>query len=163
MAIMSLATFVELLGDGRRVLFGNGGPNLVFSDLDGNFGNAPANHFGTVSCVAVSPDGKRVLSGGTDWQLRQWDLTSWQDVGHFAGHTDGVLAATYLTGGERALSVGSDRSVWRWEAKAGKGGAPLVPGWRAGTSSPAPRRPRSPRTAASSPLSATTPGPATAR
>jgi WD40 repeat protein len=72
------------------------------------------NHFQPVLCLAVSGDGKRLLSGGADSKIRQMDLATLKELRRLAGHTLPVLAVTFGADGHSALSVGADRSVWWW-------------------------------------------------
>jgi len=65
-------------------------------------------HTKRVECVAITPDGKRILSGSDDDTMRVWDaangkaLGSWQASQHF------VLSVVALSG-QRAISAGAGR------------------------------------------------------
>jgi WD40 repeat protein/serine/threonine protein kinase len=74
-------------------------------------------HFTTVHCAAVSPDGRHVISGADDWSLLLSETATGVLVRRLAGHTDNVLSAIFTPDGRYALSVGADKAVWQWEVK----------------------------------------------
>jgi len=45
-----------------------------------------------VNAVALTPDGRRVVSGATDGCLRLWDLESGEELWLFRGHVDKIYA-----------------------------------------------------------------------
>jgi WD40 repeat protein len=55
-------------------------------------------HAGTASCVALSPDGKLALSGGSDWMARSFDLAKPRPVERFttpSAHLSHVYAVAF--------------------------------------------------------------------
>jgi len=70
--------------------------------------------------VAVSPDGKRIASTGSDKMIRLWDAETGKQVKEFAGHTEGVHGIAYSADGKRLLSAGSDKSARLWDIQSGK-------------------------------------------
>lgn len=70
-------------------------------------------------CVAVSPDGKQVASGGSAGYLRLWDRASMRlqkVLGH--GHTS--AAVVYSVDGTMLLSAGYDGAVRLWKFEKGE-------------------------------------------
>jgi len=70
-------------------------------------------HGNVITSVAISPDGKTVLSGSQDGTVRMWDLASGQDVGvvgWFSGH---VYSVAFSRDGE-FFSVGSYEGASLW-------------------------------------------------
>lgn len=76
-------------------------------------------HADEVLCVAVSPDGRRGLSGsgsasGKDNSLRLWDLGQTRQVQRFVGHTGAVHSVAFSPDGKHALSGSADKTVRLW-------------------------------------------------
>jgi len=70
--------------------------------------NTLEGHEDRVTCVSVTPDGRRAISGGADHALCLWDLESGRCVKRFRG--DGSLSCVSITpDGERAFSGGFEK------------------------------------------------------
>lgn len=65
---------------------------------------------GSVEAIAVSPDGKFILSGGSDTTAILWDGASGRELRRFAGHKatlNGIEAVGFTPDGKRCLTGGS--------------------------------------------------------
>jgi WD40 repeat protein len=72
------------------------------------------------AAVAVSPDGREIVSAGSDHMLRRWDYQSGAARGSpLAGHTDSVLAVAYSNDGRWIASGGADKTARIWDAHSG--------------------------------------------
>jgi WD40 repeat protein len=66
-----------------------------------------------LSSVAISPDGKRILSGGADRCMRLWTIDG-RKIAEYP-HDTHVVKVAFCPDGRRALSGGWDGSVCLWE------------------------------------------------
>jgi WD40 repeat protein len=73
-----------------------------------------------VSCLAIAPDGRRVLSGDEDGGLALWDLESKKVVRWLAGHARAVRSVAFSPNGRYAVSGGNDGVTRLWELESGK-------------------------------------------
>jgi WD40 repeat protein len=77
-------------------------------------------HEDQVAAVAVTVDGRRVLSGSHDCTLRLWDLQTGRLLRSFVGHTDGVLMVATMPDGRGALSASGDGTIRLWDLETGE-------------------------------------------
>lgn len=76
-----------------------------------------ANDWGWNSSLAWTPDGTRLLSGGSasDSTIREWDSSTWKQVGDpWRGHTDYISAIAVNPTGTLVASASSDNHVRLW-------------------------------------------------
>ena len=97
--------------DGRLILW-----NLV----DGKEVRRFTGHQASVSSVAFSPDGARILSGACDKTLRLWDRHKGEELLCCRGHESIVTSVAFGPRGRLALSGSWDGSVHLWDLATGK-------------------------------------------
>ena len=90
-------------------------------------------HKGRVMCVAMSPDAKKLASGGDDLTIRFWDLASGKErsVIKDAHDNDFVLSLAFGPGGKTLASGGGgsgENTVKVWDVDTRKGTTLLVEG-----------------------------------
>jgi WD40 repeat protein len=74
-----------------------------------------------LTCVALSPDGRKVAAGGEAGAIRLWTLDpAGVPILTFKAHTDTVTGITFAPDGGVLLSVGLDGKMGQWDAKTGK-------------------------------------------
>jgi WD40 repeat protein len=74
----------------------------------------PGTGGGYVLGMALSTDGRRLLTGHEDKTVRLWDTTTGKELQRFEGHTDRVISVAFSHDGTRALSGGADGTVRLW-------------------------------------------------
>ena len=64
--------------------------------------------------LALSSDGRRLLTAAKDQTLRLWDVETGKELHCFFGHTSHVNAAAFSPDGRFALSGSDDRTMRLW-------------------------------------------------
>jgi WD40 repeat protein/serine/threonine protein kinase len=73
-------------------------------------------HIGWAGCVAFSPDGKQIATGGIgEAGLKTWDSTTGQPIATLIGHLGCVLSVAYSPDGRLLASSSPDRTVRIWD------------------------------------------------
>ena len=83
---------------------------------------------GLVNCVAVSPNGTTIASGGDDGAILLWDLVTRKLLaGPLVGHSGPVNDIAFSPDGKLLASAGDDGLIILWDVASGKPfGRPLV-------------------------------------
>ncbi|NEO52125.1 MAG: WD40 repeat domain-containing protein [Okeania sp. SIO3B5] len=76
-------------------------------------------HFDGVNAVAVTPDGKFVVSGSSDHTVKVWNLNTATEILTFKGHTSPVNAVAVTPDGKKVVSGASDNTVRVWNLETG--------------------------------------------
>ena len=78
-------------------------------------------HADGVSSLAISRDGRRLLSGSWDKSVRLWDVDTGKELKRFEeGHSQQVWGVALSPDGKRALSASFDLTVRLWDVNLGK-------------------------------------------
>jgi WD40 repeat protein len=77
-------------------------------------------HEDRVECVAVTSDGRYVLSGSDDTTVRVWDLATGQEVRRFTGHAGWVNSIAVTPDGQYIVSGSGDKTVRLWDLATGQ-------------------------------------------
>ncbi|OLN82144.1 putative WD repeat-containing protein C2E1P5.05 [Colletotrichum chlorophyti] len=86
--------------------------------LRGNINNARSKsfqrHVEKILCVAASPDGKYVVTGGEDRRLIIYDAETLKPIRVFTHHRDAVTGLAFRRGTNQLYSCSKDRTVKVW-------------------------------------------------
>jgi sterol desaturase/sphingolipid hydroxylase (fatty acid hydroxylase superfamily) len=77
-------------------------------------------HKGAVLCVAVSADGRHVLSGGADGAVKIWSADSGSEERTLTGYRGAIHCVAVSGDGRHVVSAGADRTVRVWDAATGR-------------------------------------------
>jgi WD40 repeat protein len=69
---------------------------------------------GYVTSMGLTPDGKRLVTGGEDKLVHVWDVATGKEVTRFPGHTGTITALAVSSDGRRALTGQIDGSIRYW-------------------------------------------------
>ena len=115
--------------DGRLAYSTSGGPDLwrdgkdsavrVWDVETGREVRKLEGHKGRVLSVAVSPDGRQVLTGG-DTSVILWDASNGKIIRRFDGHTGLLSRVSFLPDGKHAVSSSFDKTIRLWDLNTGK-------------------------------------------
>jgi WD40 repeat protein len=75
---------------------------------------------GSSSCVAFSPNGPILFSGGYDGLIRLWDLNTSKEIKQIEGTVGAILSLAVAADGQTLLTGGMDKSVRLWEVASGQ-------------------------------------------
>ncbi|OAX40415.1 WD40 repeat-like protein [Rhizopogon vinicolor AM-OR11-026] len=73
-----------------------------------------------VWCIALSPNGKTIVSGSSDGAVRLWNVESEKAIAEWAGHPDIVRSLRWSADGERVISGSYDGMTRVWNVESGK-------------------------------------------
>jgi WD40 repeat protein len=108
---------LTLTRNGQRVVKVRPVPEGEIARLEG--------HTGSVHGLAVSPDGRLLLSASGfpegDETLRLWDLKTGRELRRFEGHRGQVLCVAFSPDGKWAASGGTDKAIHLWDVETGQG------------------------------------------
>lgn len=77
-------------------------------------------HDRSVTAVAVTPDGKRAISGSRDQTLKIWDLRRGTQLHDLKGHKGWITSIIVTPDGKRAISASNDKTLKVWDIDQGK-------------------------------------------
>ena len=77
-------------------------------------------HKGGVLSCSWAPDGRYVVSGGSDRTLRVWDVEKGEEVLCLRGHEGGVSSCSWSPEGKYVVSGGDDGTLRVWDLEKGK-------------------------------------------
>jgi WD40 repeat protein len=72
-----------------------------------------------VMALAISPDGSRALSSGSEG-VRLWDVPTGQEIRSWKGHKGEVRSVAFAPDGRRAVTGGADGTVRLWDVDNGQ-------------------------------------------
>jgi WD40 repeat protein len=105
--------------DGRRVAAGFfEGRDIAYFDSDiGEKMTRLAGHGAQVETLAMTPDGRLLVSGDKNGGLRLWNLDSRSCMSMLAGHYGGIRSVAVTPDGKTVISGSEDRTVRVWDVK----------------------------------------------
>lgn len=77
-------------------------------------------HSDYIGSVALSPDGRQLLTGSSDTTAKLWNLETGDEIHSFKGHTDVINSVSFSYDGQRILTGSDDNTARIWDVGTGK-------------------------------------------
>jgi WD40 repeat protein len=74
-------------------------------------------HDGELRRMALSNDGKRILSAGVDLSIRLWNVGTGEELANMAGHEKTIFSVALAPDGKSAYSCSGDLTLRHWDLK----------------------------------------------
>jgi len=107
-------TPIAFSADGRLVVSAENNSAVLRDAEDGKELRRLNGHDGKVTSVAVSPDGRRAVSGGSDGVVRVWDIEQAEQVASLRAHRSEIYSVSFSHDNRRVVSRDGD-SLIVWE------------------------------------------------
>jgi len=118
-AKLALAKIKNLLSITNKILANRPSKELIESFK--NFRFSPSlGHSRGVNSVAITPDGKYIVSGSWDKTIKLWDISSDKEIRTFKGHSSWVNSVAITPDGKYIVSGSEDKNIKLWDIKSGK-------------------------------------------
>lgn len=82
-------------------------------------------HQGLAWCVAFSPDGRSILSGGSDHKVFLWDAEAGKLIRSIGTHSSGITSVCFLPDSQRCATGTGGGSLRIWNVETGEEGRQL--------------------------------------
>lgn len=87
------------------------------SDIGKPFIQLGHNH--SVNCVAISKDGKYIVSGGQNFSITLWSVDSVKEIRKFTGHIGSISSVKITNDNKYIISASRDKTIKVWNAQTG--------------------------------------------
>ena len=77
-------------------------------------------HTGPINAIAVTPDGRRLITGSEDKTAKLWDIKTDRRLEVFKGHTGSVNAVAVTPDGTKLITASFDCTVKFWDLETGE-------------------------------------------
>jgi len=103
---------VAYSSDGNYIIYGGCNHIELKSVFSGNTLWSIKDDIRTILCIAISPNGKTIVSGSEDNMIRLWDALTGNPIEKpFIGHDDSVTSVAFSPDGTTILSGSEDETI----------------------------------------------------
>ncbi|PAV86073.1 hypothetical protein WR25_07316 [Diploscapter pachys] len=79
--------------------------------------NEPKSHYGQITAVAISPDGKYLASGGQDGLVKIWNFSTLEHLRNLHSHRDSITSLCFQQLSTNLFSASKDKTVKMWDVE----------------------------------------------
>ena len=76
-------------------------------------------HTKVISCICISPNGEKIISGSDDCSIKIWELRTGALVNTLNGHLSYIHTVCISPDNEKIISASHDRDIKIWDARTG--------------------------------------------
>jgi serine/threonine protein kinase len=106
--------------DNQRILAGGDDRSVrVWNAENGTELRRLLGHVGPIKSVALSPTGRRALTGG-DRTVRVWDLDTGKELYRLSGHKEDVASVAFSPDNRHLVSASWDKTIRLWDLQTGR-------------------------------------------
>ena len=110
---------LQFTPDGKYLAIGEDTGEAELIDIsDGKSVMSYKNHTDRITCLAVSNDGKHLITGSTDMSAVIWDIETGEPIKKLF-HTQPVISVTFSPDGRFAYTTDQNRMAYKWDALSG--------------------------------------------
>lgn len=106
--------------DGKKIIAGSGENIYLLDAMTGREIRKYSGHTGSVGSLALSGDGKYLLSGSWDGKIKLWDFQTGKEIRTFTGHSNWVESVTFSRDNKNVLSSSRDCTTRLWDTASGR-------------------------------------------
>lgn len=77
-------------------------------------------HSAPITCIAISPNGKYIASGGFDQSIILWDISTGKKINTFAGHRAQISSVSFSCDSQIIASTSTDGALKLWQISTGE-------------------------------------------
>lgn len=88
--------------------------------FDRPLGDLSSGHSAPVRCIAITPDGQLLVSGGDDRIVKVWNINEGEEIYTLIGHSASVISVAISPDGETLASASTNQTIRLWNLKTGQ-------------------------------------------
>ena len=118
--VAEFSTTLAVTHDGQQIICGGGGDIHIFDLINGSKLYTLTGHTAKVSALAVTHNGKLLVSGSFDKTIKVWDLVNKREIRTMKGHLDRINSVTVTPNDQEIITGSSDNTLKVWDLNTGK-------------------------------------------